>query len=295
MKIHIGNDTSTFHAGSSAVIESLKHLIHADEHTITTTPRTKTCTMEEIENCDILIVNGEGAMQEEKKGWAHFRARKLMMNLNYAKLIGKKAYLVNSLWHRMDEVWDSVLPSLDGVYVREPGSAKQMIQTTHFHPAIHPDLSYSCPLNENAKHIDFNNEPVMGDIYRRNTPRRRRFDHTHRAFKSFPYLGLGGTAVENGITRNWSELVLSLRTAELYVTGQHHGVYAACKARTPFVSFKLYNHKIEALLEWAGIQLPIPQTRRGIFDAIKWAQKNPDPFKRFFDWMEKQPKWPGIG
>ena len=294
MKIHIGNDTSDFHAGSNAVIRALKHIIHADEHDITTTPRPNPCTQQEIQNCDILIINGEGAMQEERKGWDNFRARKLMMNLTYAKLLGKKAWLVNSVWHNMDDVWASVLPMLDGVFVREPGSAKQMWERNGFQPDMYLDLSFSCPLDEDSKFTDYNKETVIGDIYRRNTPKLRRFDHTHRSFRQFPHLGLGGTAIENDISRDWSELVRSLQTAGLYITGQHHGVYAACKARTPFVSFKLYNHKISALLEWAGIDLPIPETRREIFDAIKWAKKNPDSYNRLFDWMEKQPVWPGL-
>jgi len=293
MKIHIGNDTSAFHAGSKAVIEALKYLINADSHDVTSTPRPAPCSDKEIENCDLLIINGEGAMQEEQIGWDNMRARKLMINLCYAKLCGKQAYLVNSVWNNMDNVWGGVLSKLDGVFVREPESQRQMKESTGFLPQVYPDLSYSCPISHVEHFTDYNNEIVIGDIYRRNTPKRRRFDHTHRSFKKMPHLSLGGTSVgtESG---DWSTIIHSLRTAKIYVTGQHHGVYAACKARTPFVTSKLYNRKIESLLEWGGINLPIPQSQKEILKAIKWTYNNRDIFERFFDWLEKQPKWPGL-
>jgi hypothetical protein len=71
-------------------------------------------------------------------------------------------------------------------------------------------------------------------------------------------------------------------------------VYAACRARTPFVIFKLYNHKISGLFQWAGVDIPIARNRWELAYAIRWARRHREVYETFFAWMERQPSWPGI-
>ena len=102
MNVYIANDTSGFHAGSWAVIASLKHkLVSAGHRIIATTPRPLAPDPRAIEACDAMVLNGEGALQEEALGWDDDRAANLLKGLALAKKSGKKAYLVNAVWHRM--------------------------------------------------------------------------------------------------------------------------------------------------------------------------------------------------
>ena len=296
MKIYLANDTSSFHAGSAAVMASLRHtLVQQGHEIIGSSPRPGGCDVELIKRCDAMVLNGEGAIQEETRGMDNFRSERLMLGLILAKAHGAKAYLVNAVWSQMRPVWHDVLQMLDGVWVREISSAEEMQLHQHFEPMICPDLSYSCPLDESAPRQDFQGKAVVGVLYPRNMPKWRKFSHTSWPFHRMPVLGLGGMAEPGRLpSANWSSVVGSLRTAELYVTGQHHGVLAACKARIPFAVMKLHNHKIEGLFRWAGVRIPIAHTRFELIRAIRFARENSDEFKKLFDFLDKCPQWPGI-
>lgn len=56
--------------------------------------------------------------------------------------------------------------------------------------------------------------------------------------------------------RDFADMVAELSKFEFYVTGQYHGVYAAVLAATPFLPIPGNTHKIEGLLEWAGVDIP---------------------------------------
>jgi hypothetical protein len=295
MKVYIVNDTSSYHAGSLAVIASLRHKLSLQGHTVIhATPRLVEPQRQWIDECDALVVNGEGALQEEAKGWGKGRATKIMESLRLAKELGKEAYLVNSVWHRMNPGWADVLRSLDGLWVREPISQSAMEREQGVRPGVFLDLSYSCPIDPDAGNGRFAGRDVIGTVYKRNMPKDGRFSRFNRRFWHMKHLGLGGTSENGTRSRDWSYIVNSLARANLYITGQHHGVYAACRARVPFAFFKVYNHKIKGLFEWAGLDIPIATNLPELLDAIRWARTHPDVFERLFDWMEAQPAWPGL-
>jgi hypothetical protein len=295
MRVYIVNDTSSYHAGSSAVMASLRHKLSGQGHTVIhTTPRRVEPQRQWIERCDALVVNGEGAMQEEAKGWANQRATKIMESLRLAKDLGKQAYLVNSVWHRMNPGWTEVLRCLDGLWVREPISQRQMESEQGVRPDVFLDLSYSCPVCPTAGSKRFAGKDVIGTIYERNMPGFGRFSRFNRHFWRMKHLGLGGTAENKTRPGDWSYIVNSLSGADVYITGQHHGVYAACRARVPFAFFKVYNHKIQGLFEWAGLDIPIATTLPELLDAVRWAKAHQEVFTELFDWMDRQPVWPGL-
>lgn len=294
-KVYIANDTSRYHGGSAAVIKSLRSKLEAAGHeVIGTTLRPQVPEEGKIRQCDVMIVNGEGAMAQEATSWHVGRAAGLLKGLAYAKQLGKKVYLINSVWFHMQPGWTSILRSLDGLWVREISSQNEMLQGQGVKPEVYVDLSYSCPLDSSAEYTDFAGHEVVGTFYRRNMPFWGTFDHTHPMFTGMPRISLGGQAEKKDEVTDWSFLVRSLRTASLYVTGQHHGVYAACKARIPFVIFKVNTHKLSGLFAWAGVAIPIAQNRRQLVKALAWARKNRAVYERLFDWMEEQPVWQGI-
>lgn len=307
MNVYVVNDTSSYHAGSRAVIASLSQKISSEGHTVIhMTPRPLGPELRWIEQCDALVVNGEGAMQEEAKGWDNGRVTKIMKGLELAKRMGKRAYLVNSVWYRNERVWGDVLRSLDGLWVRETASQREMEREQGVRPNVFLDLSYSCPIDPTVKGRDLTGQDVVGTFYARNMAAGESFGRYDRRFWRSKYLGLGGTAEgearRSGLLTarraappaDWSYVVNSLRGANVYATGQHHGVYAACRARVPFAVFNVYNHKLQGLFEWAGVDIPVAADLGGLVESIRWAKANRGVFDRLFDWMEEQPVWPGL-
>jgi len=287
MNIYLVNDTSSFHAGSKAAITSLKGKIHSAGHAvIDSCPRLQEPDVDSLIECDALIVNGEGTMRDEEKNWETGRIDTLMNFLLRAKLMKKKSYLINTVWCNMSSRWTDVLKKLNQVTVRETSSRDEMMKSG-ITPEVYLDLSYSCPI-EGYRGIDFTGQTVIGTFYPKNTP--DRVDQNSPLFKGMPRLGLGGS-IENDEVADWSVVINSLNTANLYITGQHHGVYAACKARTPFVAIRVNTHKLTGLLKWAESDIPIAENGSQVKEIMDWAKTHKDSYERLFDWMEKQPSW----
>jgi hypothetical protein len=287
MNIYIVNDTSSFHAGSKAAMDSLRGKIHSAGHEIIgSCPRLEEPDVDLLIECDALIVNGEGTMRDEEKNWETGRIEILMNFLLRAKLMKKKSYLINTVWCNMSSGWADTLKRLDQVTVREPSSRDEMMKSG-ITPEVFLGLSYSCPI-EGYRGIDFTGQTVIGSFYPKNTP--DRVDHTHPLFKGMPRLGLGGS-IDNYEIADWSVVINSLSTANFYITGQHHGVYAACKARTPFVAIRVNTHKLTGLLRWAESDIPIAENGSQVKEIMDWAMTHKDSYERLFDWMEKQPSW----
>jgi hypothetical protein len=164
-----------------------------------------------------------------------------------------------------------------------------------FRPQVCLDLSYICPLDDTPGDPALAGRDVVGKLYKRNMPKGGKFSHRNWRFWKMKRLSLGGAAEKQEESPTWSYVVNSLRGANVYVTGQHHGLYAACLARTPFAFFRVYNHKISALFEWAGVEIPIAENLSELMDTIAWAKTHRDVYDQFFDWLEQAPTWPGIG
>lgn len=295
MKVYIANDTSRYHAGSWAAMASLRQKLIAKGHDIIcSTLRPHGPDLNAIHECDAIIVNGEGALNNERTSWHKGRASSLLEGLKLAKQLGKKAYLINCVWQKMNPGWRDVLKSLDGLWVREICSQKEMEKTQGVNPQMYLDLSYTYKVDESKGSDKFLGKDVVGTFYPRNMHRFDAFDHTHPMFAGMPRLNLGGEAERLDSVADWSYIVSSLRNANIYITGQHHGVYAAAKARIPFAIFKVNTHKLEGLLKWAGVNIPIAKSRKQLEKAIEWAKTHKDVYEQLFDWMEQQPVWSGI-
>ena len=299
LDIYLVNETSSWHAGSAAVMKNIKRkLINAGHRIAFETARPAPMDYTLIEQCDAVVLNGEGALQEEEKFWHDGRARKLLEGLAHAKNLGKPAYLINCVWYHMEPHWGDLLGSLDGLCVREIQSQWEMHRYQGVTPKMYPDLSYSCPLESTEVLDAYRNRYVVGSFYHRYMRAGDQFDHTHEMFSDAVRLSLGGEAEnQDGLgakpVADWSTVVNNLRVAKLYITGQQHGVYAACKARIPFAVFRVHNHKIEGLFEWCGVDIPIAATRRELSQAITWAEDNCHVFEQLFARLESFSEWSG--
>jgi len=290
MKVYYANDT-LFHSGSVAVTESLVKRLIDQGHTIV-----GRCFRPDgpdevgLLACDALVVNGEGTFRDEvDRDWEPGRIQRLMHGMQHAKALGKRVHFVNATWCRMRPGWGDILASLDEVAVRETLSAAEMERVQGVIPKVYLDASYYAPLGEYQTHPRFQGKIVVGKLYPHNFP--DALTEAHVYFDQWrdrlPIMPPG-----DGLT--WQDIVTRLRGARLYITGQHHGVYAACVARVPFVYCKCNTHKVEGLFDWAGVDIPTVRNARDLPICVEWAMTHPEVYRQLFEFMATRQPWPGI-
>jgi hypothetical protein len=291
MKVYLVNDCSYWpgleirHAGCKAIMDSFKLRIAAAGHEIVhVCPRPDGPTAEKIRDCDWMIVNGEGTFRDEALDHEPGRIRRLREGMRLAKEMGKRVYLVNTVWHNMakSEEWEDLLNWIDGISAREPSSQSELAKAGSRHDIeIHPDESFFYPLIEDGE-VKQRSGIVMGDIWTWNM----RLEEQARIWsKMSPYICAGCT------DSSWTGLHNALRSASTYITGQHHGVYAACKARCPFVAGRVNTNKLTSLFEWAGVKIPLFTTAEECLEQVRTVDDRRDEFERLFNFLESQSPW----
>ncbi len=106
---------------------------------------------------------------------------------------------------------------------------------------------------------------------------------TSGPFADVPYVDLADF--------EWSDVVNSLKTTDLLVTGRHHAVFAACKAKTSFVAVESNSHKISGFIKTSGLPIPVCSSPRELGKTIKWAKANRSVYDELFHFMEEFPKF----
>ena len=86
----------------------------------------------------------------------------------------------------------------------------------------------------------------------------------------------------------FEDIVATLKEAEIYLTAQHHGVYAAALAGCPFVATPSNSHKIEAFIDWTGLPIPVCMKRAEIEPAMRFALANRSMFSELQDFLRSQ-------
>lgn len=263
-RIKLLGDHSEYHAGCTAVIDYLKRAIEP------------LGSLVDGDDYDTLVVNGEGSMHHDSK---NFRLK--MAALEEAVLARKPAYLVNSVWQSNSNEFDKILKALSGIAVREQASHDDLLSRHNVESLVRLDVSYWAEIDESAARCaDWKDGIVVGDFY--STEFENFVRWTGGPLLRHPYIDMSSVG--------WSSLVKGLRTASLLVTGRHHGVFAACRARTPFVSMWGNTHKIEGMVKMSGLPIPVCESPRELGAAIKWAKKNKSVYDDFFCWMDEQPR-----
>jgi hypothetical protein len=290
MKVYLVNDCSYWpgldihHAGCAAVIASLQRRIEAAGHTIVhVCPRPEGPTREKIADCDWLIVNGEGTFRDEALDHEPGRIKRLRDGMTLAKGMGKRVFLVNTVWCNMNKTaeWEDLLNWLDGISVREPRSQTEIARAGSRHDIqIHPDEAYFLPVN--LPPVLVNPMPVIGDIYDWNMST---IEQNHIRSR------LGNPQRIQLTDRTWEQAVKMLYGASVYITGQHHGVYAACKARCPFVCGRVNTHKLSSLFEWAGVDIPFFTTANECLEQVRVVEERAGEFEKLFTFLEEQTPW----
>lgn len=216
----------------------------------------------ESDDYDALIVNGEGSMHHGNRGWG-----KKMKVLREALDKGKDAYLLNTVWQKNPR--DDILKNLSGISVREVLSANELKEKHGISARTCPDFSY------------FNFSSDFGK------PTRGIACTDYWTGRTWGLLGYGEFIDIAEMT--WKDFVETVAKYELLVTGRHHGVYAACVAKRPFLAIKGNTHKIEGLIASAGAKIPVADSPDELDLEARYD------YKPIWDWLDQPIVFPKPG
>jgi hypothetical protein len=264
LRIHLSGDHSDYHCGSAAAFEVLR--LVAERYGTLVGPK---------ESFDLLVVNGEGSMHHASRGCT----RKIAL-IERALDQGRRAMLVNTVWQDNPPQLAAVLARCERVVARDVLSQSELgRQGVAAGTAL--DLSYYAPLDADAPFTDFHGGVVFTDFW----------SAEFEAFVRLNSKWAQGFSYIDMQAMSWSSLVRSLRTASLLVTGRHHAVYAACRARTPFLALGGNTHKIEGLIASSGAAVPVFTDFSVLRAALETSAIPTSALVELFDWMAHQPPW----
>lgn len=271
MKLYLMNDTGDeAHAGCKAVMRSINGQL-ARVPGLQVIGRHKVGQFEVDEaafaKADAVLINGEGTIHHSTK-----RSQHLMASIMAAKQQGKTVLLVNALFQQYAGPKD-LLEGLNLLSVREPRSAAFARvfggqPLTLLDSAADPDfLGQGTPT------------PLTHDLVIGYAQKVERFPLAFNALQGHKQSMFKGT---------FDDIVATLRQAKVYLTGQHHGVYAAALAGCPFVTVRSTSHKIEAFIDWTGLPIPLCQSPGEIEPALQFAMANPSIYAELQHFMAEQ-------
>lgn len=258
VNLFLANDTSSSdHAGCKAVMRSLhKVLSEIQNISVIGSSSHDHAAVDEVafDAADILLVNGEGTIHHSGA-----RARFLLRLISRAKRGGKRVMLVNALFQQYEWSDENILDGLSLLTVREPRSARFARKF-----GGSPDTL-----------LDSAADPLFlaeGVAERLSTGRVIGGFHA-KGLLYDPFAEIEGQRITMR-KRNFEDIVATLRGAEVYLTAQHHGVYAAALAGCPFVTTPSNSHKIESFVEWTGLPIPICMSIQEVPSAMAFAIRN---------------------
>lgn len=261
-RVRVTGNHSAIHSGCAAAWSGLRTAVQLQNVELTDT-----------DNFDVLVVNGEGSMHH---GRPTFKSK--MRALDEAISRGRRGFLVNSVWQENPSTFDNVLNALDGVVVREVKSQADLAERHGVLARTSIDLSYFAPVEQGGSFQEFNNQIVVSDFLSVELGDFVRV--TGGPLSKHAYLSLSDGA--------WDYIVRSLRTCRLFVTGRHHGVYAACRARVPFIALRGNSHKIEGLMLSAGVNLPVCRSIAELVERANAWNGDLTEFERLWRWLDSQ-------
>ena len=272
-KVIVFNNTGKYHNGCKMVMKYLHTNLHENDCKLTQSVwgniQTPQFEPRNYLDADMVVVNGEGTM--------HSGRPLPMFYINLladAKRQGKKTYLINTVWQNMPstpEINES-LGQIDYIGVREVLSQQELKDKHGVDSHVHMDLSYNVPVEYEDKG---QHDLVVGKFFSRNDWRP---------------IGVPTVDIFND---SWHDIVNILRGTRVFVTGRHHELYAACKARCPFVFLQGNTHKNEGLLKTADVEIPyarINATNNDIRKIASMAYQHMDQYEKLFNFMERHPK-----
>lgn len=232
--------------------------------------------VEAIDQCDLLLINGEGTMH----GARPFAVELLKAGL-YAKSMGKKVALINSCWMGNTQEMANVAASFDFVVVRDRESARELKAQgvdccQSFDLSLYSPISVSAARGSQVGVSDSVLPGITRQLYRFAVSRKLnlisiqfpttstvhgsyRFMRDVVSFRNFrgslvlPSILLSRYKLLINSTRATSEWVNRLAHYSLIVSGRFHLCTLAALTETPFVALNSNTTKIRNFIEDAGL------------------------------------------
>lgn len=273
MKVLILNDTSNYHHGCFKVMEYLIKEV-ASKHQILASVRGNIdiaqWPVDAFDEAELILINGEGTMHHDRP-----LAIQYLELLREAKRRGKKTALINTVWQSMT-LDKELIEVLKDTYisVREVLS-QQELQKSGIDADIHLDLSYFVDVPE-IPQLQYPREYVVGKF-----------------FSQSDYRPKGINSVDI-FKQDWNTIVNILRGTDWFITGRHHEMYAACKARCPFATLAGNTWKNQGLFLTAGVDIKVADSQirhSEIPKFVDFCKERNGEYLKLFNWMERQPLW----
>ncbi len=262
-RLRLEGDHSGYHAGSTAVFQALHRIAREKGWRI----------VGRRADYDVMVMNGEGTMHHAQRACV----RKIGI-MREALDKGKPVHLVNTVWRDNPNDFDDVLRALSGIVVRETRSRDDLLAKHGIQSRVVPDISMYADVHPLLLPVrNFDGRPALTDFF---WPARNEHGRGDRLFPEARYLRFDYIS--------WSRAVASLRTAPYLITGRQHAVYAACKARIPFVASEAPTDKIKSLVETAGVKIPVADSPEQIRDLIPLIPSLKGEYEKLFDWLARQ-------
>ena len=275
MKVLILNDTSNYHNGCKQVMNFIYSKMENYE-VVSFSIKNIRSNENLLKDIDVLIINGEGTMHDNA-----IRAEEL---LSVGKLAKKsyniKTFLINSVWQRNNRrVTKDYLRYFDYISVREIFSKNEIKKYIDKDVIINLDLSYyaEVPFKQFPK-----KKIICGNYW------------NHRRGEGL-IKGVGEDGYIDIFNESWEDIVNKLRNCKVLITGRHHEMYAACKARCLFivVEDKRNTHKNMGLFKTFNVNIPCvkisdskKKTLKLIRNCITSYKKYKKEYEKLFNLME---------
>lgn len=262
------NNTENYHSGCKAVMDFFRNEFkdHNLDFEITK------------DRYDLVLINGEGTMHDDAD-----RAYELLKNAINFKTTGSKIGLVNSVWQNNSSDLTAMLKFFDIVHVREIKSKKEIEKDIkNIDIEVYLDLSYF---------FDISGLPASKKEYSLTTGNRMNVPGVKP--KRPKINNLGENHCVDIFNQSWKDLISELQKTEVFITGRHHEMYAACKAECIFLALEGNTHKNSGLFETAGVDIPILPMNASNDDISKLLTEiklYKNEFEALFKFMKSQKK-----
>jgi len=257
LKIFLANDTrGQGHSGSEQVVRSLLYQLRA--HDVTTHPCGSLAGLEAMRAADAVVINAEGTWHHGSDGgWVLANIAKT------AQMLGKPCHVVNATYQEFTGLPTPILAGLTSMHTRETRSLENARCHGMHRAQMRVDSVFDLSFG------DYPRQPVRKGTLAGAIDPGSKYRGVLEALPGFNRFSC--------FNLPWDELVKVVSGADLYVTGQWHGVCAALLAETPFIAIPSNSWKIEAFLDDLGVPgLPV------LRDAGGWRQA--ERAARGLDW-----------
>lgn len=227
MKVLLLNDTSAYHNGCKIVVKALIEKYGVTDTVTTTTMTSGAFNQIDYSQYDLVVLNGEGSVRNSGRTGMMF-----LSELRMAQWQGIETKLVNTVWQNMSHKFDDVLAKCSDITVREIHSFTEMLKHGVI-PRIVPDCSYFVRVPpEQYDYVQI----YEGQYW------------NEKSSENYPIINI--------FKESWEVIVNKLRNADLLITGRHHEMYAACKAKCRFLAKEGNTWKNKGLLDTVGANIP---------------------------------------